>query len=103
MYQVLNEFSIMSRPRLNRHVCIKPQITYFKPRGVPLRELQQIHLTREELEVLWLVDEKGNDQIQAARHMKTSQSTIQRLLVSARKKVSHALIMGKAIAIETYE
>jgi predicted DNA-binding protein (UPF0251 family) len=68
-----------------------------------LKELQHVHLTREELEALWLVDEKGYDQIQAARHMKTSQSTIQRLLVSARKKVSHALITGKAIAIETYE
>lgn len=93
----------MSRPRLNRHVCIQPDVIYFKPRGIPLKKLQQVHVTREELEALWLVDEKGNDQIQAARHMKTSQSTIQRLLVSARKKVSHALVSGKAIAIEKYE
>lgn len=90
----------MPRPRLQRHTCISPNVVYFKPRGIPLRELQQIQLTREELEVFWLVDMKDMEQMQAARHMKTSQSTIQRILRSARKKTAQALIEGKAIAIE---
>ncbi len=89
----------MPRPKLRRRLCIRPEVTYFKPRGIPLRELQQVHLTREELEVLWLVDEKGQDQVRAARHMHTSQSTIQRILTSAHAKVADALLHGKAIAI----
>lgn len=90
----------MPRPKLSRRLCIRPEVTYYKPRGIPLRRLQQVYLTREELEVLWLVDEKGQDQIQAAEHMYTSQSTIQRLLTVVRKKVAHAIVNGKAIAIE---
>ena len=80
----------MPRPKLRRRLCIRPEVTYFKPRGIPLRELQQ---------VLWLVDEKGQDQVRAARHMHTSQSTIQRILTSAHAKVADALLHGKAIAI----
>jgi predicted DNA-binding protein (UPF0251 family) len=90
----------MPRPRLKRHLCINPDVVYFKPRGIPLRELQQVQLTKEELEVFWLVDMKDMEQMQAARHMKTSQSTIQRILRSARKKTAQALIECKAIAIE---
>ncbi len=56
-------------------------------------------LTREEVEAMWLVDLKGDDQVRAARHMHTSQSTVQRLLTSARKKVADAILHGKAIAI----
>jgi len=75
-------------------------VVYFKPRGVPLNQLQVISITCEELEVFWLVDMKGYKQIRAAHHMKTSQSTVQRILQSARKKTAQALIEGKAIAIE---
>jgi predicted DNA-binding protein (UPF0251 family) len=91
---------IMPRPKLSRRLCIRPEVTYYKPRGVPLRHLQHVHITREELEVLWLVDEKGQNQNQAAKHMHTSQSTVQRVLTVARKKVAHAIVQGKAIAIE---
>jgi predicted DNA-binding protein (UPF0251 family) len=78
-------------------------VTYFKPQGIPLSQLECIDLSREELEVLWLIDDKGYDQTKAARHMDTSQSTIQRLLNTARKKVSDALVNGKSIAIENYQ
>ncbi|MFA5051528.1 MAG: DUF134 domain-containing protein [Patescibacteria group bacterium] len=90
----------MPRPRLRRHTCIDPGALYFKPRGIPLKQLQVISITREELEAFWLVDVKGYEQIEAARHMKTSQSTIQRILSSARKKTAQALSEGLAIAIE---
>jgi predicted DNA-binding protein (UPF0251 family) len=68
-----------------------------------LRSLQQVHLTREEMEVLWLSDDRGQSQAQVATHMHTSQSTVQRLLQSARKKVSHALVHGHAIALEEHD
>lgn len=90
----------MARPRLQRHVCVQPHTTYFKPRGIPLRALQQVVITHEEMEALWLSDDRGHSQVRVAKHMRTSQSTVQRLLQSARKKVSHALIHGQAIALD---
>ena len=89
----------MPRPRLNRHIRFKPNITYFKPIGVPMRQLEVIHLTAEEVEAIRLKNIKNLDQDKAAKQMKTSQSTFQRILTSAYKKISQALIEGKAIEI----
>jgi predicted Zn-ribbon and HTH transcriptional regulator len=47
-----------------------------------------------------LVDLENLDQTKAAGEMKISQSTLQRILTAARKKVSEALIKGRAIKIE---
>jgi len=40
----------MPRPRLCRKIEFNPNITYFKPQGVPMRELEIIELTTEEME-----------------------------------------------------
>ena len=90
----------MPRPKSSRRIGFKPEVTYFKPRGVPMRFLEEINLATDELEALRLADFKGLDQVKAARKMKVSQSTFQRILSSARKKVSQGLIEGKAIRIE---
>lgn len=74
-------------------------MTYFKPQGVPLRLLDIVELTTEELEALRLKNEKNLEQIEAAKMMKTSRSTFQRILTLAYKKVTTALIKGKAIKI----
>ncbi|KKS91329.1 MAG: hypothetical protein UV67_C0031G0007 [Parcubacteria group bacterium GW2011_GWC1_43_12] len=87
------------RPRLCRKIGFNPEITYFKPRGVPMRDLELVYLTREELEALRLKNIDNLEQIECAEKMKTSQSTFQRILSSAYKKVSDALINGKAIEI----
>lgn len=89
----------MPRPRLNRRIRFEPGIIYFKPQGVPLRELSEVELTLEELEALRLKNILGLDQIQASAKMNTSQSTFQRILTSAYSKVSLALVEGKAIKI----
>jgi len=89
----------MPRPRLSRRIKFNPNTTYFKPRGVPMRSLKVIKLTTEEVEALRLKNVKELDQIECAKRMKTSQSTFQRILSSAYKKVSQALIQGKAIEI----
>jgi predicted DNA-binding protein (UPF0251 family) len=39
----------MARPRLCRRVGFNPNITYFKPRGIPLRELEEVVLSVEDL------------------------------------------------------
>ena len=89
----------MPRPRLCRRIRFNPKITYFKPQGMPMRFLEVVELTAEEVEALRLKNIKGLEQTEAAKKMKTSQSTFQRILASANKKVSQALIQGKAIKI----
>lgn len=66
-----------------------------------MRTLQIIELTAEEVEALRLKNIKDLDQIDCAKSMNTSQSTFQRILSSAYKKISEAIIGGKAIKIRT--
>jgi predicted DNA-binding protein (UPF0251 family) len=76
-----------------------PKITYFKPQGVPLRLLELVQLTTEEIEAYRLRHLNDLEQKEAAEKMCTSQSTYQRILYSAYKKIADALINGKAIRI----
>jgi len=89
----------MTRPRLCRRIRFNPKVSYYKPQGVPMRFLEVVELTREEVEALRLKNIKNLDQIDAAKQMKTSQSTFQRILTSAYKKMSKAIIEGRAIKI----
>ncbi|MFH1309013.1 MAG: DUF134 domain-containing protein [Patescibacteria group bacterium] len=89
----------MVRPRICRRIRFRPGVTYFKPQGIPMRNLEVIELTVEEAEALRLKNVKGLDQNKCAEKMNTSQSTFQRILSSAYKKISKALIEGKAIKI----
>ena len=74
-------------------------VTYFKPRGVPLNELQINKLALDELEAIHLCDYEELNQAEAAEKMKISSSTLQRLLYSGRKKIIDALYTSKAIKI----
>ncbi len=64
-----------------------------------MRFLDIVELTTEEAEALRLKNIKDLDQTEAAKIMKTSQSTFQRILSSAYKKITDALVNGKAIKI----
>ncbi|MFA6038882.1 MAG: DUF134 domain-containing protein [Candidatus Peribacteraceae bacterium] len=90
----------MVRPLKPRCIGAEPGATYFKPRGIPLRTLEQVILTLDEVEALRLKNLKEMDQTAAAKKMGVSQSTFQRILVSANKKTADALLNGKAIKIE---
>jgi len=90
----------MARPRKFRYIGFEPGVTYFKPRGIPLSMLDEIALTSDELEAVRLKNLEGFEQIKCAKKMKISQSTFQRILTSANKKIAEALILGKAIKIE---
>jgi len=57
-------------------------------------------LTLDEMEAMRLKNIAELDQIKAAKRMGVSQSTFQRILASANRKVSDALLRGKAIKIE---
>jgi predicted DNA-binding protein (UPF0251 family) len=89
----------MVRPRKCRFVCHEPGITYFKPRGIPINRLEEIELTVDELEAVRLKDLEELEQEEAANLMGISQPTFHRLLNTARKKISEAIIKGKALKI----
>ena len=90
----------MSRPRRYRRVGWEPDVTYFKPAGIPKSELDEVVLTVVESEALRLKDLENFDQDKAAKQMDISQPTFHRLIVEARKKVADAIINGKAIKIQ---
>ena len=90
----------MPRPRLCRRVMGEPGFTYFKPAGVRLRELDDSVLTVDEYEAIRLKDLEGLEQEEAAKRMNISQPTFHRLLQSARKKLTDAIVNGKAIKIQ---
>ncbi len=75
-----------------------PNINYFTPRGV--KKLEELVLTVVEFEAIRLKDSEGSDQIEAAKKMNISQSTFNRVISSARKKVADAIVNGKAINIK---
>ena len=91
---------VMARPRKPRCIQFTPTTTYFKPAGVPLRTLEEVGLSMDELEALRLKDVEGLVQEECARQMQLSQSTFQRILAGARGKVATALVSGSAIRIE---
>jgi predicted DNA-binding protein (UPF0251 family) len=64
-----------------------------------MRFLEAVHLSLEETEALRLKNVENLEQIAAAEKMGISQSTFQRILAMAYKKISHAIITGKAIEI----
>ena len=90
----------MVRPRRCRRVDLEPNVTYFKPRGIPLVELEEVILQVDEFEAVRLKDLEGLDQEECAKKMNISQPTFHRLVLSAREKISDAIVNGKAIKIE---
>jgi uncharacterized protein len=90
----------MARPKCARFVSAFPGTTFFKPRGIPLVELEEIHLSVDEFEALRLADLDGLYQEDAAARMNISRATFGRIVESAHRKVADALINAKAIKIE---
>lgn len=90
----------MPRPTKWRRVAAVPTVVYFKPAGVPLRELSEVAVGVEEMEAIRLRDVQALDQEACARMMAISRPTFHRVLASARRKVADALTAGKALRIE---
>jgi predicted DNA-binding protein (UPF0251 family) len=90
----------VSRPKKDRCVRCNPNAIYFKPRGVPLVDLDEVHLNLDELEAIRLADYEGLYHEQAAEKMNISRPTFGRILGEARRKIAEAVINGKALMIE---
>ena len=88
------------RPKSCRSVGSQPDVTYFKPRGIPLTELGEVILTVDEFEAVRLADHDGLYQEEAAVRMNVSRPTFGRILGLAHRKIAEALVQGKALKIE---
>ena len=90
----------MPRPKKCRHIKCQPNSYYFKPRGIPLVNLQEVIITIDEFEAIRLADYKELYHNDAAAEMRISRATFGRILAQGRRKVAEALICGKALKIE---
>jgi predicted DNA-binding protein (UPF0251 family) len=90
----------MPRPCKKRLCRLYGGDRVFKPRSIPLVDLQTIRLQRGELEALRLCDLEDLEQAAAGIRMGVSRGTIFRLLQSGRRKVVSAIVENKALVIE---
>jgi len=90
----------MTRPFKCRKVISEPRAYYFKPRAVPLCELEEITLQLDEFQALKHSELDRKDQKVAASAMKVSRQTFGNILASARRKLADAIVNGKALKIE---
>lgn len=90
----------MVRPKKNRIVGFNPQVSYFKPRGIPMIELDEIVLTIDEREAIRLADLMGLSYEEAGQKMGVSRATFGRIVQNARKVLADAMINGKCIRVE---
>lgn len=95
----MNIYSFMSRPRIFRKISKEPKIRCFKPESENFEDLEPIKVSLDEFEAIRLRDYHDIKQIKAATIMEISQPTFHRILSSARKKISKALIEGNPIII----
>jgi hypothetical protein len=90
----------MPRPKCCRHVCGLPDKNYFKPRGIPASDLEEVVLSLDEYEAIRLADYEQFYQEEAAARMNISRQTFGRIIEAAHKKIADVLLNGKALKIE---
>lgn len=71
----------------------------FKPSGIPSYKLEKTVLRLDELESMRLCDWDGKSQIEAAEAMGISRGTVQRLLISGRRKILDVILHTKELRI----
>jgi predicted DNA-binding protein (UPF0251 family) len=77
----------MPRPIKVRLVSCFPESNYFKPRGIPVAELEEVILSKDELEAIRLADLDGLYQEEASGKMNISRQTFGYIMHSAHKKL----------------
>ena len=90
----------MPRPRKFRRISNFPDVTFYKPAGVPLFNLKEVNLLLEEFEALKLKDYNNYNDQEAARKLNVSQPTFNRIYNEAKRKLVSAIVEGAAIKIE---
>ncbi|EPR35005.1 UPF0251 protein [Alkalidesulfovibrio alkalitolerans DSM 16529] len=90
----------MGRHRKCRRIEGRYDVSFFKPRGIPMSELTGVSVPVDGIEAMRLVDAEGLSQEEAAGRMGVSAPTLCRILAAARSTVARALAGGMAIRID---
>lgn len=90
----------MPRPKCRRNICGIPDKNYFKPRGIPTVDLEEVTLSLDEFEAIRLADYELLYQEEAAARMNISRQTFGRIIEAAHQKIADVLLNGKALKIE---
>ena len=90
----------MARPVKWRKIENIPTVPYFVPSEKDIDEIPGNVLKLEELEAVRLKDLEGLEQEECAQKMQVSRPTFQRILISAREKITDSLVNGKTLKIE---
>jgi len=91
-------YYFMGRDKLKRNLQFKPMCKTFG--SLSCQSEDTIYLLDEEMEALYLMDNQGLYQADAAKQMGISRPTFARIIKSAREKVSMMLITGANLTIE---
>ena len=89
----------MARPMICRKVSCDVTAQYFKPQGIPMRDLEEVAMELDEIEAIRLADLEGLYQVDAAARMGVSRQTFGNIIARAHQKVACALLGGKALRI----
>jgi len=87
----------MPRRKKCRMMHCRHEAQYFKPRGIPMHELEECVITFDEVEAIRLADFEGKTQEQAAELMGVSRPTFGRIVANAHRVIADALVHGKAL------
>ncbi len=90
----------MPRPHICRRVKCEPDVNVFKPRGIPVDQLEEAQLSVDEFEAVRLADLECLYQENAAEKMNVSRQTFGNIIASAHKKIADCLVNSKALRIE---
>lgn len=94
------ETTAVPRPSSCRLVSGTPGAVFFKPAGIPTRELTEVVMSLDEFEAIRLADREGLYQEEAAGRMGISRTTFGRILESAHRKVAEVLAGGRCLRLE---
>ena len=89
----------MPRPIKHRNCRHFEGDRVFKPRSIPMPDLQVLTLGVDELEALRLCDLEGLHQALAGDRMGVSRGTVQRLVKSGRETLVRAVVENAALVI----
>jgi predicted DNA-binding protein (UPF0251 family) len=90
----------MPRPSKPRVIGVKPEISNFKPRGIPSKKLKSVNLALDEFEAIRLADYEGLSHEDASVQMNISRPTFSRLVEKARINIANFLVEGAELTIE---
>ncbi|NNJ44863.1 MAG: DUF134 domain-containing protein [Sulfurovum sp.] len=89
----------LGRRKIVRQIEEDHRMVCFKPCGIRGKDLEKTELDFDEMEAIRLSDYEGLYQQECADRMGVSRTTFSRILQQAHKKVSDALLHGKAIVM----